>query len=96
MKYQPTVWCTPWGATSEKMETAAHGLGLELETTYNTLTPGKAIGLSSSFGVKVLENKTVMDHWWKRGLNVSRLVKIIGCGSFEQAAEENPELFPDA
>lgn len=73
----PTVWATPWGGTSPAIVQAATKFSLTVETTKLTIPPGKAISICKSFdSIEPLHGRTIMLHWWEKGLRLLRLVEI--------------------
>ena len=84
---QPTTWCTPWGGYNQTMQNAADACYLTVETTGGTLSPGKAVKTATDHGPDVLirNHRTIMAHWWERGLQILRLVEIVKYGSYTEA-----------
>lgn len=93
LDYHPTIWATPWGATSPTMQAVGRKLGLTIETTHTTLSPGAARKLAEDYGPAILRGKTIMEHWYKRGLQLLRVIEIVEYGSVEEAKKQNPEIW---
>jgi peptidoglycan/xylan/chitin deacetylase (PgdA/CDA1 family) len=83
---EPTIWCTPWGGTNKKIEDIAKKHHLTVETTHNTVSPGIAVKVMKRNPAGMFGH-TIMDHWWKRGLQLLRVVDILKYGSYEEAKE---------
>jgi peptidoglycan/xylan/chitin deacetylase (PgdA/CDA1 family) len=89
--FEPSIWATPWGARNDHMLEAAAMFDIKIETTEGIITPGEAV--SQLRKGNSIDGCTIMDHWWKKGLNVLRLVEIIKAGSYELAAEARKDIF---
>lgn len=90
--FEPTVWATPWGACNDTMLEACELFDLKLETTQDIITPSAAIKIVKRRGT--LKSATVMEHWWKRGLNLLRVAKLAEYNYiYSDATAANPELF---
>lgn len=82
---QFTIWATPWGGTSELAVEVCTSMGIELQTTNSTITPGEALRIAKADGEDT--GQTILHHWWDRGLNLFRLCEVLKHGSYEAAAE---------
>jgi len=87
--YEPTVWCTPWGAESEKLTAVASEFKLIVEGTGAQVEPGK--WLEKARGGILYPN--IMWHWWERGQKLLKVVQVIKYGSYDSAVENREDLF---
>lgn len=88
------VWATPWGASSSAALQAAKTLGVRLETTGDTINyklAAKSVRATNS--VDCLNGKTVLMHWWEKGLSLFRIVESAVQGSWTNAKQARPEWF---
>jgi len=95
LKYQPTIWATPWGAWTQEMEEIAAEFQLTLETTAPTMPIGQCIDLCKTTGVETVRYNSplVLIHWWEKGLKLLRLTEIVRYGSYDLAKRSRPDLF---
>jgi len=93
LNFQPTIWITPWGSSGTPiMHTIAARFQLEIESTRFCIEPPHAVKLCIEHGnTNILHNQTVMDHWWKRGNHIPRIVEISRHGSYAAALEYDKE-----
>lgn len=91
----PFRWCTPWGANSEGIRKAARKYSLIVEGVHDpVIDQGQAVGLvQQNNGTSILLGKTVMVHWFERGLKLWRIVQAAKYGSWEAAVKAHPEEF---
>lgn len=86
LQQQFSIWCTPWGGDTSQAREACTEMGLELQPTEGTLTPGAVVSHFRVGGtVNVLKDKTVLFHWWNKGNNVFRICEILKHGGYLQA-----------
>ena len=93
LHFQPTIWITPWGSTgTTAMHNVAARLHLEIESTRFCIEPPHAAKLSIEHGsTAILHGQTIMDHWWKRGNHIPRIVEISRHGSYAAALDYDEE-----
>jgi peptidoglycan/xylan/chitin deacetylase (PgdA/CDA1 family) len=91
--YEYTVWATPWGANSPVAQQAARELGIRVETTHETVDIKAAARFVQQSGLPSLDGRTVLFHWWERGLSLFRIVEAAAQGSWAAAAAAKPEWF---
>jgi len=92
---RPRFWYTPWGADNELLRELAKQCGLELRGVNRKLMLPAVTGKlrSGELEIEELDDREVMMHWWEGGKRVLRLAKSIAHGSWEKAAQADPELF---
>jgi len=91
LEFHPTIWITPWGSESEMLSRVARSLFLQVEGVRHCITPGVAVKVAKEKGIDALNGRTVMEHWWKKGLNLLRLSDIARLGSYEAAVKWDKE-----
>jgi peptidoglycan/xylan/chitin deacetylase (PgdA/CDA1 family) len=91
----PYRWCTPWGAKSDNINQAATLYGLIVEgVDLPVIDQSDAVRMvRESNNVECLFGKTVMVHWFERGLKLYRIIKAAECKSWEKAAKKYPNEF---
>lgn len=94
----PIRWATPWGASSEAILEACAKFGLKWEGTSDPVIDQKLAYqiVMEQKSTKALHGKTIMVHWFERGLRLFRMVQVEKHGSWEAAAIANPEYFKES
>jgi len=82
-----TIWATPWGGDSQVAREACEWMGITLQTTNNTLTPGDTLRAVRGRVADQVPYRIILHHWWDRGLNLFRLCEVFKHGSWEVAKE---------
>jgi len=90
--YAPKVWATPWGAESEKLTKVAYSFGLTVEGVGQTIPPGQWLAEARRYKTLPMD-RTVMDHWWQRGLKLLRIATVLEYGSVVEAVKNRKDLW---
>jgi len=80
-----TIWATPWGGDSALARDACDRMGITLQTTVPTCSPGAALKAAKEGLEALVVERTILYHWWERGLNLFRLCELYKHGSWEAA-----------
>jgi peptidoglycan/xylan/chitin deacetylase (PgdA/CDA1 family) len=79
------TWATPWGGTDYQAVEVCEELGITLQTTDDTHTPGQVLRQVRGGNGYLYEGSVILHHWWDRGLNLFRLCEVLKHGSWEAA-----------
>lgn len=93
LQFQPTIWATPWGATSDKISKAAREFSLTVQGVTEVVAPDAALRAVQQLGISCLHGEVIMEHWWQKGLRILRLVECLKYGSYEAARKARDDLF---
>jgi peptidoglycan/xylan/chitin deacetylase (PgdA/CDA1 family) len=79
--YAPTIWATPWGAkASTAMDLACAKYYIKVETTENTIGPGRAVEILKGSPIQPVPADTsiptIFSHFYDAGLNLRRVAEI--------------------
>lgn len=91
----PYRWCTPWGASSEEINTVCREYSLIHEGVSDPVVDqGHAMKIvREADSIEPMIGKVIMVHWFERGLKLFRIIETAKHGSWEAAAAAQPELF---
>lgn len=91
----PFRWCTPWGGVSNNVNRAARKYSLVVEGTSDpVIDQSIAVNVVKQYNtIEPLRGKTIMVHWFERGLKLYRMIQTAKYGSWSDAAEKDPDNF---